>query len=86
MVGTVERCPRWGQSSSFPQVLVAGEAGGHPRFMSEGGHDPRARFRQLPEPVRPEDVVETEVADPPLIVETPAEIDRRLLAAGGGPV
>jgi hypothetical protein len=54
--------------------------------MSEGEHDPRARFRQLPEPVRPADVVETEVADPPLIVETPAEIDRRLLAAGGGPV
>jgi hypothetical protein len=54
--------------------------------MSQGEHDPRARFRQLPEPVRPEDVVETEVADSPLVVETPAQIDRRLLAAGGGPV
>jgi hypothetical protein len=54
--------------------------------MSEGEHDPRARFRQLPEPVRPEDVVETEVADPPLAVETPADVERRQLAAGGGPV
>ena len=48
--------------------------------------DPRARFRRLPEPVRREELVETEVADPPLVVETPADAERRQLAAGGGPV
>jgi hypothetical protein len=54
--------------------------------MSEGGQDPRARFRELPEPVRPEQTVETQAVDPPLPVETPAQAERRQLAAGGGPV
>jgi hypothetical protein len=54
--------------------------------MSQGRPDPRARFRQLPEPVRPEDTVETQPADPPLVVETTADSERRQLVAGGGPV
>jgi hypothetical protein len=53
--------------------------------MSEA-EDPRARFRELPEPVRLEDVVETSQADVPRVVETAPDIDHRLLAAGGGPV
>jgi hypothetical protein len=60
--------------------------GGHPRRVSDTEQDPRARFRELPEPVRPEELVETQAADPPLQVETPAEAERRQLAAGGGPV
>jgi len=47
--------------------------------------DPRARFRQLPEPVRPEDVVETsdarQVAPPEQ--EVPAAWRSTLLGAGG---
>jgi hypothetical protein len=54
--------------------------------MTEAEEDPRARFRALPEPVRPEQTVETQAADPPLQVETPADAERRQLAAGGGPV
>jgi hypothetical protein len=54
--------------------------------MSETEPDPRARFRQLPEPVPPEELVETQPADPLLVVETPADSDKRQLAAGGGPV
>jgi hypothetical protein len=54
--------------------------------MSEGPTDPRAQFRQLPEPVRPEELVETQPADPPLPAETPADGERRQLASGGGPV
>ena len=54
--------------------------------MSEPEQDLRARFRELPEPVRPEDVVETSAADPRLVAETPADAERRQLAAGGGPV
>jgi hypothetical protein len=54
--------------------------------VSDAEHDPRARFRQLPEPVRPEQTVETQAADPPLQVETPADAERRQLASGGGPV
>jgi hypothetical protein len=49
-------------------------------------HDPRERFRQLPDPVRPEDAVETSQAEPARVVETEPEVERRLLAAGGGPV
>jgi hypothetical protein len=54
--------------------------------MAQGTHDPRARFRQLPEPVRPEELVESQPADPALVVETPADGEKRQLAAGGGPV
>ena len=49
-------------------------------------HDARERFRQLPEPVRPEQLVESQPAEPALVVETPADVERRQLAAGGGPV
>ena len=35
--------------------------------------DPRARFRRLPDRVRPEDAVETSDADPPQVVETEAD-------------
>jgi hypothetical protein len=54
--------------------------------MREVESDPRARFRQLPEPVRPEDTVETQPADVPLLAETPADSEKRQLASGGGPV
>ena len=33
--------------------------------------DPRAQYRQLPERVRPEEVVETSDADPRVVVDTP---------------
>jgi hypothetical protein len=54
--------------------------------MTEQISDPRAQFRQLPERVRPEELVETQPADPPLVAETPADGEKRQLAAGGGPV
>jgi hypothetical protein len=54
--------------------------------MTEDEKDRQDRFRVLPEPVRPEQLVETSPADPPLVVETPADAGRRQLAAGGGPV
>jgi hypothetical protein len=54
--------------------------------VSDAEHDPRARFRELPERVRPEELVESQPADPPLLVETPADAERRQLASGGGPV
>ena len=41
--------------------------------MTEQSSDPRARFRRLPEPVRPEDAVETEPAGPSLPAESPAD-------------
>jgi hypothetical protein len=45
----------------------------------------RARFGQLPEPVRREQLVETTDADPPRVTETEFDTDQRLwLAAGGG--
>jgi hypothetical protein len=48
--------------------------------------DPRARFRELPERVRPEDTVETSDADPPLVVESePAEVWRTALFGPGTP-
>jgi hypothetical protein len=60
----------------------------HTPYMeqSDARDDPRARFRRLPEPVRPEELVETHPADPLLVVETPADREKRQLAAGGGPV
>ncbi|WP_299956772.1 hypothetical protein [uncultured Modestobacter sp.] len=44
--------------------------------------DPRARYRRLPEPVRPEDAVETEEASARRVVETPPEIALRIIAGG----
>ena len=52
--------------------------------MSEAEHDPRARFRQLPEPVRLEEVVETSDAGRPEVTETPLEADWRLSLLGPG--
>jgi hypothetical protein len=52
--------------------------------MCETEHDPRARFRQLPEPVRLEDVVETSDATRPAVTETPLETDWRLSLLGPG--
>ena len=46
--------------------------------------DPRARFRTLPEPVRPDDAVETVDAEPARPVPTESdERDRFLREAGG---
>ncbi len=52
--------------------------------MSEDQQDPRARFRQLPEPVRPEELVETSDVARPVVVETPLETDWRLALLGPG--
>ncbi|MCW2509961.1 MAG: hypothetical protein JWP68_3109 [Modestobacter sp.] len=52
--------------------------------MSQGEQDPRARFRQLPEPVRPADVVETSDANRPVVAETTLETDWRLSLLGPG--
>jgi hypothetical protein len=46
--------------------------------------DPRAQYRQLPAPVRPEDVVETSAAEDARVVETPAEVYLRVLAGSSG--
>jgi hypothetical protein len=48
------------------------------------GGDPRARFRRLPEAVRPEQTVETVDAGTPRPVETGAEERTRLLELAGG--
>ncbi len=47
--------------------------------------DPRARFRELPEPVRPEDTVETaDVTAPPAREGELAEAWRTALLGAGG--
>lgn len=48
--------------------------------------DPRARFRQLPEPVPREELVETVDTEPPPAVETDTEAQARMLRLAGGPV
>ena len=55
-----------------------------PRAMTDTPDDPRARFRQLPEPVRPDELVETTDADHPVAVETPLETEWRLALLGPG--
>ena len=52
--------------------------------MSEAEHDPRARFRRLPEPVRPDELVETSDVDRPVVVETPLQEAWRLALLGPG--
>jgi hypothetical protein len=52
--------------------------------MSEAPQDPRARFRQLPEPVRPEELVETSDVDRPVVAETPLEEQWRQALLGPG--
>jgi hypothetical protein len=52
--------------------------------MSEAEHDPRARFRRLPEPVRPDELVETSDADRPVVAETPLQTEWRLALLGPG--
>jgi hypothetical protein len=52
--------------------------------MSEAEHDARARFRQLPEPVRPEHLVETSDVDRPVPAETPLQTEWRLALLGPG--
>jgi hypothetical protein len=52
--------------------------------MSQGERDARNRFRQLPEPVRPEDVVETADVNRPVVVETPLEEAWRVALLGPG--
>ena len=73
-----------GVLSRVPGPLDTATAGADAQRMTE--RDPRERFRQLPEPVRREELVESQPADPALVVETPADSERRQLAAGGGPV
>ncbi|MCW2583070.1 MAG: hypothetical protein JWQ53_1860 [Klenkia sp.] len=46
--------------------------------------DPRARFRALPDPVRPEQVVETSPAGPPPPEETEHERALRTALSDGG--
>jgi hypothetical protein len=52
--------------------------------MSQGEQDPRARFRQLPEPVQLEDVVETSDSNRPVVAETPLDEAWRLALLGPG--
>jgi len=53
--------------------------------MSETG-DPRAQYRQLPEPVRADELVETSEADRPVVVETELhEVWRTALFGPGTP-
>ena len=52
--------------------------------MSEGEQDPRARFRRLPEPVRPEELVETSDVDRPVVAEGPLEEAWRVALLGPG--
>jgi hypothetical protein len=52
--------------------------------MSEASDDPRAQFRQLPESVRPEDLVETLESDRPLVVEAPMHEVWRVALYGPG--
>jgi hypothetical protein len=51
--------------------------------MSTG--DERERFRTLPEPVRPEDAVETVDVDSPRASEDEGEERARMLREAGGP-
>ncbi|WP_222268598.1 hypothetical protein [Modestobacter marinus] len=52
--------------------------------MTTPPDDPRARFRELPEPVRPDELVETSAAGRPVVVETQLETDWRLALLGPG--
>jgi hypothetical protein len=52
--------------------------------MTTAPDDPRARFRRLPEPVRPDELVETTDADSPLVVETELQTEWRLALLGPG--
>jgi hypothetical protein len=52
--------------------------------MTDASDDPRARFRQLPETVRPEDLVETTDAGRPVVVETELHTEWRLALLGPG--
>jgi hypothetical protein len=52
--------------------------------VSEQSDDARSRFRQLPEPVRPEDLVETVDTGPPPVAETEHDAATRWLRTAGG--
>ena len=52
--------------------------------MSEAEQDPRARFRELPARVRPEDVVETTDVNRPLPAESPLQEVWRVALFGPG--
>ncbi|WP_171058007.1 hypothetical protein [Modestobacter altitudinis] len=52
--------------------------------MTESERDPRARFRELPERVLPEDVVETSDVSPPMPAETPLQEVWRVALFGPG--
>ena len=47
-------------------------------------NDPRARFRSLPAPVRPEELVETQDAEPPVAGDAEPEPAWRAVYLGGG--
>lgn len=46
--------------------------------------DPRARFRQLPDPIRPEELVETTDVSQPVDTEEPLEAEWRQAMLGPG--
>ena len=53
--------------------------------MTEQPDDPRARFRQLPDdPIRPEQWVETQDAEPPVAGDAEPEPAWRAVYFGGG--
>ena len=52
--------------------------------MTDAAEDPRARFRQLPEPVRPDELVETSDTTTPVVIDEGAEPAWRVAMLGGG--
>ena len=73
------------QSTSVRQALADRGRDRHPRRMTEQPDDPRARFRQLPEdPIRPEQWVETQDAEPPVAGDAEPEPAWRAVYFGGG--
>ena len=56
----------------------------HPRTVSEAEQDPRAQYRELPAPLRPEELVETSDVSPPMPAETPLQEVWRVALFGPG--
>jgi hypothetical protein len=52
--------------------------------VSEAEQDPRAQYRELPAPLRPEELVETSDVSPPTPAETPLQEVWRVALFGPG--
>jgi len=71
-------------ASTGEQDLAAARRRADDHGMTTPPDDPRARFRELPRPVRPEELVETTDADGPVAAETPLETEWRVALLGPG--